>query len=75
MTDPLAAEKYLNRYRLEFLESIRPMDTFCDDAVFYYGLKLKLIVRMRTFDIQKGEDAYRNIYDSIISGAVQEATL
>ena len=42
---PLEAEKYLNSYRLETLELLRPMNTFSEDMVFYYGLKLKLISR------------------------------
>ncbi len=66
--DPMEAEKVINRFRMEFVESLRPADYFCDDAVFYYGLKLKLILRMRQFDEVKGKDAYRNIYDSILRG-------
>ena len=63
---PMEAEKFLNRYRLEFLETLRPMDSFSEEFVFYYGLKLKLIERMRKFDTQSGETAYRKIYDSIM---------
>ncbi len=72
MEDPLSAEQYLNHYRLEFLETLRPMDTFSEDMVFYYGLKLKLIMRIRQFDTAKGQNAYRNIYDSIMNGEQQE---
>ena len=64
---PLEAEKFLNRYRLEFLETLRPMDSFSEEYVFYYCLKLKLLERMRKFDMQSGETAYRKIYDSIMS--------
>ena len=64
---PMEAEKFLNRYRLDFLETLRPMDSFSEEFVFYYGLKLKLIERMRKFDSQSGENAYRKIYDSIMS--------
>ncbi len=70
--DPLAAERYLNDDRMNFLESIRPLDGFCDDAVYYYGLKLKLMQRMRLFDREKGQEAYRNIYDSILHGDDRE---
>ncbi|MBQ2841986.1 MAG: DUF2764 family protein [Clostridia bacterium] len=65
---PMEAEKILNRYRLEFLETLRPMDNFSEDFVFYYGLKLKLLLRIRQFDAESGENAYRNIYNSIING-------
>ena len=64
---PLEAEKFLNRYRLEFLETLRPMDSFSEEFVFYYCIKLKLLERMRKFDTHSGETAYRKIYDSIMS--------
>ena len=66
--NPMEAEKFLNKYRLEFLETLRPMDSFSEDFVFYYGLKLKLISRIKLFDADSGETAYKNIYSSIMSG-------
>ncbi len=70
---PMEAEKFLSDYRLEFLETLRPMDTFSEDFVFYYGLKLKLILRIRQFDTELGEAAYKNIYSSILNGDRLEA--
>lgn len=69
---PMDAEKFLNRFRLDFLESLRPMDSFSEDFVFYYYLKLKLILRIRQFDAESGESAYRKIYGSVISGERSE---
>ena len=69
---PLEAEKFLNKYRLDFLESLRPMDSFSEEFVYYYGLKLKLIERIRQFDSECGESAYRNIYNSIINNERSE---
>ncbi len=66
--NPIQAEKYLNRYRLELLETLRPMDGFSEDYIFYYGLKLKLLLRIRQFDTKVGEKVYKNIYDSILNG-------
>ncbi len=66
--NPMEAEKFLNKYRLDFLEALRPMDSFSEEFVFYYGLKLKLIERIRKFDSECGEAAYRNIYNSIMNG-------
>ena len=66
--DPLEAEKYLNAYRLGFLETIRPMDSFSEDFIYYYGLKLMLISRIKQFDTEKGSSAYRNIYNSVLNG-------
>ena len=71
--NPLEAEKYLNGYRLEILETLRPLDSFSEDYVFYYGLKLKLLLRIRQFDTKVGEKAYKNIYNSILNGDRLEA--
>lgn len=68
MDSPMEAEKLLNRYRMDYLESLRPMDVFSEEFIFYYCLKLKLILRMRQFDAENGKAAYKNIYNSIMSG-------
>lgn len=73
MENPMEAEKYLNHYRLEILEALRPMDSFSEEYIFYYGLKLKLILRIRLFDRELGEKAYRTIYSSIVRGDKLEA--
>ncbi len=70
--DPLEAELLLNRYRLSFLETLRPSDAFAEDTVFYYGLKLKLLLHIRKFDVTAGEAAYRTIYHSILDGEKPE---
>ncbi len=66
--NPLEAEKVLNGYRLDFLETLRPMDNFSDDFIFYYALKLKLLLRIRKFDTDAGKTAYKNIYNSVLNG-------
>ena len=71
--NPMEAEAYLNRYRLEILETLRPMDIFSQEYIFYYGLKLKLLFRIRQFDAKSGEEAYRHIYNSIFNGDKLEA--
>lgn len=68
MESPLEAERFLNSYRLDFLETLRPMDNFSEEFIYYYGLKLKLVSHIRQFDTNIGEIAYRNIYDSIMNG-------
>jgi len=73
MENPMEAEKYLNSYRLGILETLRPMDSFSEDYVLYYGLKLKLLLRIRQFDTNVGEEAYKNIYNSILNGDRLEA--
>lgn len=69
---PMEAEKILNRFRLDFLETLRPTDSFSQEYVFYYYLKLKLILRIRQFDAESGESAYRKIYTSVINGERSE---
>ncbi len=64
---PMEAEKILNRYRLDFLETLRPTDSFSEEYLFYYCLKLKLILRIKQFDTESGKTAYRKIYDSIMN--------
>ena len=71
--NPLEAERFLFKFRMGYLENLRPMDNFSLDFLFYYGIKLKLIMRMRRFDTELGEDAYRDIYSSILSGDRTEA--
>ncbi len=72
--DPFLAEKQINRARLEFLESLRPMDSFSDDSLLYYCLKLKLLNYIRQFDSAKGQESYRKIYDSIMANGLKEVT-
>lgn len=71
--NPLEAENFLLQYRLNFLETLRPMDGFSDDFVCYYALKLKLIQRIKQFDAELGEAAYKNIYNAILNGNRLEA--
>lgn len=70
--NPLDAEQYLTSCRLAFLESIRPFDSFSDDYLFYYALKLRLLSRIKEFDISKGKTSYKNIYNTVINGKGSE---
>ena len=73
MENPMEAEKYLNNYRLQILETLRPIDNFSEEYIYYYGIKLKLIQRIRQFDTVAGEEAYKSIYNSILNGYRLEA--
>ena len=64
--DPLSAEQYLNDTRAALLESLSPRSSFSTDAVYIYGLKLKLAERIRLFNTEAGKTAYRRIYDHIL---------
>ncbi len=71
--NPLEAEQLLFRYRLDFLETLRPSDAFSEEYLFYYGIKLKWMLRMRGFESESGKEAYQNIYNSILNGDQLEA--
>ncbi|MCC8059807.1 MAG: hypothetical protein LIO81_03060 [Clostridiales bacterium] len=70
--DPLAAEGYLQNCRMETLDRLRPLDMFCEDAVYCYAIRLKLLARMRLFDEERGHRSYQTIYRSILDGNSQE---
>ena len=70
---PWEAETFLSSYRLNFLESLRPMDSFSEEFLFYYALKLKLLSHARKFSTELGKSAYKSIYNSILSGDRLEA--
>ncbi len=72
MESPLAAEQFLNQYRLSVIESMRPTDGFSVDAVFSYGLRLKLATRMKKFNAATGMASYHKIYDSILKEGSSE---
>ncbi len=67
MDSPLAAEQYLDQYRLQVLDNLRPMNGFATDSVFLYGLKLKLAARMKKFNAETGMASYHKIYDKILN--------
>ena len=73
LDNPMEAEKLLNSFRLDILETLKPMDIFSESYLFYYAIKLKLILRIRLFDTDEGEKAYRNIYNSVLNGDRLEA--
>lgn len=72
--NPLVAEKLLLAHRLAFLESLRPQDGFSEDYLLYYGLKLKLLSRIRGLDSARGEAAYQEIYRSTLRAERSEVT-
>jgi hypothetical protein len=63
---PLAAEQYLNDFRLNCIEQITGFGIFSADAVFAYALKLKLAYRMKKFNEEEGIASYHKIYDQIL---------
>ncbi len=67
--NPMEAEKLLCDFRLEILETMRPTDSFSKEYIFYYAIKLRLLTRIRGFDRNAGETAYKNYYSSVLDRA------
>lgn len=70
MDSPLSAEQFLYEYRLGVLDTLSPIDTFSEDYVFAYGIRLLLVSRMKEFDKEKGTASYHKIYDNILGEKV-----
>ena len=68
LENPLEAEGFLLKHRLSFLEDLRPINGFSEDYLFYYGIKLKLLLRLRELDATVGKAEYRKLYNSILNG-------
>lgn len=65
-SDPLDAEKFLYQARLSFLDGIKPLDGFSLDAIFEYGIRLLLFLRMKKFTADAGRASYKKNYESIL---------
>lgn len=74
MDSPLAAEQFLNQYRVRVIEGITPLDGFSVDAVFAYGIRLKLAARMKKFSAETGMASYHKIYDRILAAGTAGAS-
>lgn len=72
--NPMEAERFLCSFRLDILGRLRPSDSFSQDYVFYYAVKLRLLDRISSFDRSAGRTAYKNIYGSVLDGADTEVT-
>jgi hypothetical protein len=66
LDSPLAAEQFLNDFRLSVLSNLTPMNSFSTEALYLYALKLKLFERIRKFNEDAGIASYKTIYDQIL---------
>ena len=67
---PLAAEQFLNDFRLGVLSGLTPMNSFSTEALYLYALKLKLFERIRKFNEDAGIASYKTIYDQILGETI-----
>jgi hypothetical protein len=66
LDSPLAAEQFLNDFRLSVLSDLTPMNSFSTEVLYLYALKLKLFERIRKFSEESGTASYKMIYDQIL---------
>jgi hypothetical protein len=66
LDNPLEAERYLDRFRLERLQTLSSLNHFDSDAVFAYGLALLLNERSLRFSAATGRASYTTIYNNIL---------
>jgi hypothetical protein len=69
MEDPLQAEHYLDEGRWKALESFLGMEYFGADVVFAYYIKLLLLARRASFDMDVGFAEYKALYAGILENA------
>ena len=70
MDDPLDAALYIDRSRWGFINEIYDemanFSYFSVNNIFAYLLKLQLLERKQVFDIKKGTDVYRELYNTVL---------
>jgi hypothetical protein len=74
MEDPLQAENFLDEKRWKALEGFLGMQYFGADAVFAYYIKLLLLARRASFDMEKGFAEYQALYAGILENAPKAGT-
>jgi hypothetical protein len=66
---PLEGEITLDRARWSAVESLQGYDYFNRNVVFAYMLKLLLLERRQSFNIEEGFSEYKSLYASILENA------
>jgi hypothetical protein len=63
---PLKAEFLLDKARWQAIDDLAGNDYFHRNSVFAYFMKLLLIERRQSFDVEKGFAEYKSLYASIV---------
>ncbi len=74
MDSPLEAEYYLNQLRWNYVDEMGSIHYTDLEAVIVYYFKLQLAQRQETFQKEKGQEAFKKTYDSVI-GSFTKITL
>ena len=67
MDDPLEAQLTMDRARWGVLDEMLGLEYFGVNNIYVYLLKLQLLERKQRLDTEKGLEAYREIYNSILN--------
>lgn len=62
--NPLEKERTLDAYRWQLLDELAASDYFGVSSLFSFILKLKLVMRWKSFNEEKGRDVVRGLLDS-----------
>jgi hypothetical protein len=69
--DPLESELVLERERWAYIDSLAPYQSFDMSSLVAYRLKLLILERIASFDVERGEEEYRLLYAAILNaGAI-----
>jgi hypothetical protein len=71
-SSPLDGEILLDKARWQAIDDLAGNDYFHRNSIFAYLLKLLLIERRMSFNVEKGFDEYKSLYTSIVE-SVQNA--
>ena len=63
--NPLEAELILMRYRYDWLEKEKGLDSFSEKALLSYALQLRILLRKDLFTAESGNSEYRRLFDDI----------
>ena len=66
LESPLEAEIFLDRARWDAIEDFQGLNTFSENAMYAYLLKLLLMERRKAFDIEEGYTEYERLYAAIL---------
>ena len=69
MDSPLEAELLIDKARWDAIESFQGIDSFNENAMYAYLLKLLLMERRAAFDIEEGNAEYKALYTAILGEA------
>lgn len=61
--NPLEKERTLDAYRWQFLDELAANDYFGMSSVFSFILKLKLVIRWKSLNEEKGRDVVKKLLD------------